>query len=241
MFQKIQKFTVMLYYSIDWGWNPTHTESALRAVELFLNSKKSYPRITKMFDENPELKKEFESEEFSGDMSNQWDLNKLRKEYPVGTLGYEYADFMTRLGFHQLDFNLEPHVPKVVQNIFRLGVKNHDIVHLLFGLYDDVDGKLGIRDFHEYVFLSWVIESAKKEIENVDVSIAKFLLLPARIKSFLTLESSEFHQALKLGKELSKTSHNLNQIWLKKDFGMSVAQVREKYGVRTLGEIRKSI
>jgi hypothetical protein len=27
-------------FGLDWGWNPTHTDSALRAVEGFLNTKK---------------------------------------------------------------------------------------------------------------------------------------------------------------------------------------------------------
>jgi ubiquinone biosynthesis protein Coq4 len=117
---KLIQLSQMAYYSTDWGFNPTHTESAIKALEIFLNSKKDYPRIKEMFERNPELKRQFESQEFVEDMSLNWDLEKLKTNYSAGTLGYEYAVFMQKLGFEPLSIKLSEHIPTLIQNLFRL-------------------------------------------------------------------------------------------------------------------------
>jgi hypothetical protein len=65
MFQGLQNSFKIILNTIDWGFNPTHTKSALIAAESFLNAKKSYPRIMAMFEAHPEIKAELESKEFA--------------------------------------------------------------------------------------------------------------------------------------------------------------------------------
>jgi ubiquinone biosynthesis protein Coq4 len=228
---QIPKAFRILFYAIDWGFNPTHTNSALIAAESFLNAKKSYPRIMDMFDAHPEIKAELESEEFAKDMAQDWDFDKFLIEYKPGTLGYEYATFMKTLNYQTLHFNLGDHIPELIRNIFKMGVRNHDVVHFLLGLYDNNNGKLGITDFHEWVFLGWTNAQVGKAEKIVDL-----FLLPSKIKSFLTFRKSEFDKSQKLGAIMAKNSKDLNQIWLKPYFSMSVEEARKALSVITLDE-----
>jgi hypothetical protein len=86
-------------------------------------------------------------------MAQDWDFDKFLEDYKPATLGYEYASFMKRLGYESLHFVLADHIPELIRNIFKMGVRNHDVVHFLLGLYDNDNGKLIITDYHEWVFL----------------------------------------------------------------------------------------
>jgi ubiquinone biosynthesis protein Coq4 len=218
-------------HAIDWGMNPTHTKSALIAAESFLNAKKSYPRIMDMFDAHPEIKAELESPEFAQDMSQDWNFDKFLVDYKPGTLGYEYASFMKSLNYESLHFDLADHIPSLIKNIFKMGVRNHDVVHFLLGLYDNDNGKLGIRDYHEWVFLGWTNAQVGKSERIVDL-----FLLPSKVKSFLTFRKSEFDKSQKLGTIMAKKSKDLNQIWLKPYFDLPVDDARKQLGVITVSE-----
>jgi ubiquinone biosynthesis protein Coq4 len=232
---KLIQLSQMAYYSTDWGFNPTHTESAIKALEIFLNSKKDYPRIKEMFERNPELKRQFESQEFVEDMSLNWDLEKLKTNYSAGTLGYEYAVFMQKLGFEPLSIKLSEHIPTLIQNLFRLSVRNHDLIHFLFGLYDINNEELSIVDFHEWIFLVWANEVGAERQKVVDL-----LLLPSRFKSQFSRDKRDFKLAEKIGKELAKTSHDINLIWMKPNFGLQIQEVRDKFGIKTMQDILDS-
>jgi ubiquinone biosynthesis protein Coq4 len=231
LFTQTKNFFNIVCHTIDWGINPTHTNSALVAAQSFLNAKKSYPRIMNMFEAHPEIKVELESAEFEQDMSQDWDFDKFLVDYKPGTLGYEYASFMKSLNYESLHFDLADHIPPLIKNIFKMGVRNHDVVHFLLGLYDNDNGKLGIRDYHEWVFLGWTNAQVGKSERIVDL-----FLLPSRIKSFITLRKSEFDQSQKLGKIMTKNSKDLNQIWLKPYFHLSVDEARKQLGVITMEE-----
>ena len=88
-----------LWFGIDWAWNPTHTNSAILAVESFLNQKNDYPNLQALLDSNPETSKVFSSPEFTADMSQTWDFDNLVAEYPQGSLAVEYVEFMKKLCF----------------------------------------------------------------------------------------------------------------------------------------------
>jgi ubiquinone biosynthesis protein Coq4 len=232
---KLIQLPKMVYYSADWGFNPTHTESAIKALEIFLNSKKDYPRIKEMFNKNPELKTQFESQGFVDDMSQNWDLEGLKSQYPAGTLGHEYAVFMQKLGFEPLSINLNENIPPLIQNLFRLSVRNHDLIHFLFGLYDFESEKLSIVDFHEWVFLVWANEVGSERQKVVDL-----LLMPSRLKSKFSNEKRNFTLAEKIGKGLAKTSDDINLIWMKPNFGMQIQEVRDKFGIKNMQNILDS-
>jgi ubiquinone biosynthesis protein Coq4 len=236
MFQRLKNTTKIIINTIDWGFNPTHTKSALVAAESFLNAKKSYPRIMAMFDAHPEIKAELESNEFAQDMAQDWDFDKFLEDYKPATLGYEYATFMKQLGYESLYFDLADHIPELIRNIFKMGVRNHDVVHFLLGLYDNDNGKLNITDYHEWVFLGWTNAQVGKSEK-----IVSLFLLPSKIKSFLTFRKSEFDQSQKLGEIMAKNSKDLNQIWLKPYFDMSVNDARKALGVITIDDAMKQI
>ena len=133
IFTRISLIFKALWFGIDWAWNPTYTNSALKAVESFMNQKNSYPNLQVMLDSNPEQKIVFSSPQFIEDMSKNWDFDQLQKKYPQGSLGYEYVGFMNQLGFKPLNMNFSDNIPINISSILKLGIRNHDIIHLLLG------------------------------------------------------------------------------------------------------------
>lgn len=235
IFTRIKLIFKAFWFGIDWAWNPTHTYSAIIAVESFINQKNNYPNLQIMLDTNPKMSKTFSSLEFIEDMSKNWNFSKLRVEYSEGSLAVEYVKFMERLNFEPLDMNFSLNIPQEIQSILKLGIRNHDIIHLLFGLYQsNSDGKLDITDYHEWIFLSWTASMVR---DFGDRLILDFLLFPSRIKAFLTFNSNHYNEAIAIGQELAKTSADLNLTWLKPYFGESIESVRQKLGIKTLDEV----
>jgi ubiquinone biosynthesis protein Coq4 len=228
LFYRFKQITKALYYGIDWGWNPTHTQSALYSVEGFLNQKLAYPALENALG-NGSLSF-LDDLEFVEDMNTKWDLEKMKSQYPDGTLGNEYVKFMRNLGYSQLNYNLADHIPFKIKNFLKIGIKNHDLIHLLFGLYDNNDGKYNITDFHEWVFLSWTQSLADPK----EKGLVNFLLLPTKLKSILTFQSSKYKEAMNLGQKLAKTSKDLNTMWLKPYLSKPIEQVRQELGIVTL-------
>ncbi len=229
-FARFTLITQAFFYGLDWGFNPTHTQSAIRAAEIYLNQKTEYPQINAMIAKSPELLEEYNSAEFINDMAQSWDLNSFQKTYSQDTLGHEYSVFMQKLGFKPLSMNLSDSIPTMIRNILKLGVRNHDIVHFLFGLYDtDKDNKLVINDYHEWIFLFYTMGAVTKE-QKV---LPRLLLFPSLIKAFFTFRYSQFQKAKKIGTIMS-SAQNLNLMWLKPYFHKSVKQVRAELGIKTL-------
>jgi hypothetical protein len=128
--------------------------------------------------------------------------------------------------------NLSEKIPSVIRNILKLGVRNHDLVHFLFELYDtDNDGKLKITDYHEWVFLFYTIGNVAKDQKF----LPSILLFPSFIKAILTGRIESYNKAKKIGTEMS-IAENLNLIWLKPCFDKSIQQVRQELGIKTLSE-----
>jgi hypothetical protein len=230
-----QAFSILkaISYGIDWGFNPTHTQSAIRAAEIYLNQKTKYPQIEAQIKKDPESLKQYQSTEFENDMNTNWDLKSFQSIYPQGTLAFEYSVFMEKLGYDTLQMNLSEKIPSMIRNILKLGVRNHDLVHFLFELYDtDDDGKLKITDYHEWVFLFYTIGSVVKDQKF----LPSILLFPSLIKATLTGRLGLYNKAKKIGTEMT-TAENLNLMWLKPYFDMPVEQVRQELRMRTLGEI----
>jgi hypothetical protein len=57
----------------------------------------------------------------------------------------------------------------------------------------------------------------------------------------LTFRKSEFDKSQRLGRIMAKNSKDLNQIWLKPYFDMSVNDARKALGVITIDEAMKKI
>jgi ubiquinone biosynthesis protein Coq4 len=228
---RIKQTSKALFYGIDWGWNPTHTQSALYSVEGFLNQKKSYPKLESSLASGamPYL----DDPEFVEDMNNVWDLQKMESMYPIGSLGSEYVKFMQNLGYGQLNYNLADHIPPKIKNFLKIGIKNHDLIHLLLGLYENNNGKYNISDYHEWVFLSWT----KSLADPKEKGLVNFLLFPTKFKSWITFQSEKYKEAMKLGEKLSKTSKDLNTMWLKPYLSKPIDQVRQELGIVTLSEV----
>jgi hypothetical protein len=131
-------------YGFDWALNPTRTKSALMAIEAFMNQKTNYPKLQKILKDNSHEVAFLDSKEFQDDMQQNWNLVELKNKHKIGSLGYEYSVFMEQLGYAQLQFELANHIPSKIQNYIKMGIKNHDLVHLLFGLYEEQNGKLDI-------------------------------------------------------------------------------------------------
>ena len=235
IFTRVKLILQSLFWAFDWGWNPTHTNSALKAVESFMNQKNSYPNLQAMLDSNPEQKIVFSSSQFIEDISNNWDFDQLQKEYSQGSLGYEYVDFMNQLGFKPLNMNFSDNIPSSISSILKLGIRNHDIIHLLLGLYQSRDdGKLDITDYHEWIFLSWTVNMVK---DSSDRGIVNLLLFPSRIKALLTFDYSRYNQAMRIGSQLARTSVDLNLTWLTPYFDKPIELVRQELGIITMNEV----
>ena len=235
IFTRISLISKALWFGVDWAWNPTHTNSALKAVEFFMNQKNSYPNLQVMLDSNPEQKIVFSSSQFIEDMSKNWNFDQLQKQYLQGSLGYEYVDFMNQLGFKPLNMNFSDNIPSSISSILKLGIRNHDIIHLLFGLYQSRDdGKLDITDYHEWIFLSWTVNMVK---DSSDRAIVNLLLFPSRIKAFLIFDYSRYNQAMRIGSQLARTSVDLNLTWLTPYFSKSIELVRQELGIITMKQV----
>jgi hypothetical protein len=229
-----QAFSILkaICYGIDWGFNPTHTQSAIRAAEIYLNQKIKYPQIEAQIQKDPESLKQYQSAEFEADMNTNWDLKSFQSIYPAGSLAFEYSVFMQKLGYDTLQMNLSEKIPPVVRNILKLGVRNHDLVHFLFELYDtDDDGMLEITDYHEWIFLYYTM-GAVSERQNI---IPKMLLFPSFIKAIFTGRLGLYRKAKRIG-TLMSSAENLNLMWLKPYFDKPVQQVRQELGIKTLSE-----
>jgi ubiquinone biosynthesis protein Coq4 len=230
-----QTFSILkaIAYGIDWGFNPTHTQSAIRAAELYINQKTNYPQIEAQIKKNPESLNQFQSVEFEQDMECSWDLKLFQSIYPKNSLGFEYSIFMEKLGYDTLQMNLSDKIPKTIRNILNLGVRNHDLVHFLFQLYDtDSNGKLKITDYHEWVFLFYTIGNVAKDQKF----LPSILLFPSLIKATLTGRLKSYNKAKKIGTEMS-SAENLNLMWLKPYFDMPVEQVRQELRIKTLSQV----
>ena len=233
MLANLWETTKAIFFGLDWGFNPTHTQSAIRAAEIFLSGQKNHPGIDKIINESFNESNGFAWNEFQRDMDTPWDLQKFLIDYPKDSVGYEYAIFMNKLGYGTLSMNLAASVSPKVRSIIGLGVRNHDLVHFLFDLYDtDKDGKLSINDYHEWVFLFYTLGVVGQE----SATLPKILLIPSQIKAFVTFRYSEFQKAKKIGNTLS-SAQNLNLMWLKPYFHKSVEQVRVELGIKTLDEV----
>ena len=163
-------------------------------------------------------------------MQKDWNIQEFKIKYLPGTLGYEYALFMENLGFSPLEFNLAKHIPDKMQNFIKLGVKNYDLVHLLFGLYDIKKGSYKIIVFHEWIFIHWEISHANSK-EN---GLLKLLTFPLKFIAFITFKNCDYSQAQKLGQQLAQNSADLNTIFLNPYFDMNIDDVRQKFGIQTL-------
>ena len=131
--------------------------------------------------------------------------------------------------------NFSENIPEQIRSILSLGIRNHDVIHLLFGLYEvKTDGKLNISDYHEWLFLSWTASMVKDSGDRV---IVDFLLFPSRIKAFFSFNLTRYNQAMAIGRELAKTSADLNLIWLKPYFGKPIEEVRQLLGIKTMDEV----
>ena len=103
------------------------------------------------------------------------------------------------------------------------------------GLYQSRDdGKLDITDYHEWIFLSWTVNIVK---DSSDRAIVNLLLFPSRIKAFLTFDYSRYNQAMRIGRELARTSVDLNLTWLTPYFSKSIELVRQELGIITMNEV----
>ena len=223
-----------IFYALDWGWNPTHTQSAINSAELYLSQKTKFPQIEAMLAKNPKLAEQFNSSEFEQDISHDWDLKLFLKEYNSGSLGCEYAIFINKLGFEILNMNISESIPAKVRNILKLGIKNHDVIHFLFQLYDiDDQGNLAINDYHEWVFLFYALGS----VSGSQKFLPNILLFPSLIKAFFSFRLSEYFKAKKIGTTMS-SAKNLNLIWLKPYFAKTVEDVRQELGIQTLQQLQ---
>ncbi len=131
---RASQLTKSFVYAADWSFNPTHTDSALIAVESFVNQKTRFPKLEESLRVNPGASSFLDDPEFAKDMESDWVLSDFKNKYDIGSLGYEYAVFMQKLGYKQLQFNLANHISPKIQNYIKMGLKNHDLIHLLFGL-----------------------------------------------------------------------------------------------------------
>jgi ubiquinone biosynthesis protein Coq4 len=226
--------TKAIFYGLDWGFNPTKTQSAIRAAEIFLSNQKDHSTIQKLIDNNFKESDTFAWDEFQRDMTNDWDLELFLQEYPQDSLGYEFAVFMKNLGYKTLKLNLSDNVPVEVRSVIDLSVRNHDVIHLLFGLYNtSSDGKLSIDDYHEWIFLFYTLLTIPSSKSTV---LINFLLFPSQIKAFFTFRYSDFQKARKIGAAMS-VAQNVNQTWLKPYLAQPIEQVRKELGIITLAEI----
>ena len=230
---RIYKIGKAIVYALDWGWNPTHTQSAINSAELYLSQKTNFPQIEAMLAKNPKLAEHFNSPKFEQDMSQDWDLNTFLEEYNPGSLGYEYAIFINKLGFEVLSMNISESIPTKVRNILKLGIKNHDVIHFLFHLYDqDYQGNVTINDYHEWVFLFYTLGS----VSGSQKFLPNILLFPSLIKAFFSFRLSEYFKAKKIGTIMS-SAQNLNLMWLKPYFAKTVDVVRQELGIQTLQQL----
>lgn len=228
-FRRANLLAKALFYGADWGWNPTHTTSAITAAECFINQKNTFPNIESKLAKDPEASKIFTSVEFVEDMSKSWNLDELLQKYPVGTLGNEYVLFMKNLGFEPLTMNFSTNIPVTIRNIIGLGIRNHDIIHLLLGLYEvkrdkNNNTKYNITDYHEWVFLRWTEGQVHDKSEKLIIS---FLLFPSMVKAFCSFRLSEYKQAMAQGQLLASSSKDLNLMWLKPYFNLPIAEVKQ--------------
>ena len=152
MYYRIFQTLKAVYYSLIWSWNPTNTNAAIKSLQAFLNQKKSFPILKEATEINGNF---LSNPDFVQDMESEYDFVKMKNKYAKGSLGYEYAVFMETLDFKPLQMQLDSHIPKEIQNYLKMGVKNHDMIHFLFELYDKKEKRLEIRDFHEWIFLYW--------------------------------------------------------------------------------------
>ena len=230
---KLLNLCKAIFYALDWGFNPTHTKSAIQAAEIYLNNKTKYPQIEAMMNKNPEIYNQLNSPEFADDMSKPWNITTFKQTYGKGTLGYDYAIFMEQLGFEALGFNLSDTIPVNIRNILNLGVRNHDLVHFLFGLYDaDSQGNLVISDFHEWIFLFYTtgtVASGQKFLPNI-------LLFPSFLKALFTGNRKRFFEARTIGAKMSGAA-NLNLMWLKPYFNSPKEEVMNLLRVQTMSAI----
>ncbi len=231
---KIYKIGKAVLYALDWGWNPTHTQSAINSAELYLSQKTKFPQIEAMLTKNPKLAEQFNSLEFEKDMSQDWDMNVFLKTYNPESLGYEYAIFIKKLGFEVLNMNISESIPAKVRNILKLGIKNHDVIYFLFHLYKkDDQGKITINDYHEWVFLFYTLGS----VSGSQKFIPNILLFPSLVKAFFSFRFSEYFKAKKIGTIMS-SAQNLNLIWLKPYFAKKVDEVMQELGIKTLKQLQ---
>jgi ubiquinone biosynthesis protein Coq4 len=219
-----KQFVKTFYYAMDWAWNPTHTASGIIAISGFMNQKNSFPKIDKILS-NPALKAQFESQEFKDDLTNEWNLDTFLQQFSQGSLGFEYATFMKKLGFTSLKVQLSDKIPTHIQNHIKLAFKNHDLVHLLYKLYDENPTK--IRDYHEWIFLFILFGQSEKQ----NMWLANLLFLPSRIKAILQGRGREFEMARTEGMRLSKSHLDLNHFWFKPYFYKPIDQVRQELGI----------
>jgi ubiquinone biosynthesis protein Coq4 len=231
--QRIKCVVLALYYGMRWAWNPLDTMSAIKAVELYFSQKISFPKIKTLLQDKNSV---FNSKEFCDDMQTPYDLTKIQEQYLPGTLGFEYAKFMNELGFSPLKVDIPSTLPSHLANQLRLGFANHDMYHLLYGLYEVKNNKPNIQVFHEWVFLAITINQS---LENP--LVAKFLLYPGFIKSFLTFDLSNYNRAKSIGKTLAQSPTDLNHTWLRPLFDKPIEQVRQELGIKTIPQALQTI
>jgi ubiquinone biosynthesis protein Coq4 len=171
----MKKYLNAIFYGIRWGWNPTKTKLAIKLVETFFNesSIKTNQMLSQKFEmQQPLLAEQFKLASFKVDISTHYDLESLRN-YPDYSLGKEYYLFMQKLGYQPLDFNITENTCYLSKAVVSLAIKNHDLIHLLYRLYDsDREGKYHITEFHEYMFL------AITSIQQDEKHIVPFIINP---------------------------------------------------------------
>jgi hypothetical protein len=106
----------------------------------------------------------------------------------------------------------------------KLGIKNHDLSHFLYGLYQSDYDYSYITEYHEHVLLSIVAH------QNGLHPTVFFLLFVPFVKSLITLNVSNFLKAMREGKRLS-SSKNLSYVWLKPYLALPVEEVRRLLGI----------
>lgn len=140
-----------IVHAVNCAWNPTNTNSAIIAITGYLNQGTNFPTIEKLL-QNPILKAQSDSLEFKADLAKVHNLREMIRIYPKGSLGFEYATFMATMKFEPLQVNLSHKIPLNIQNYLKLAFRNHDLVHLLYKLYDQ--NPLNITDIFIYFYKS---------------------------------------------------------------------------------------
>jgi ubiquinone biosynthesis protein Coq4 len=226
----MKRILLTLIYGLQWGWNPTDTAIAIKMVETFFNGALDREnlilseKMRRMYSST--LDKEFENHHFHSDLNTEYDL-KMLSGYPDESLGKEYYLFMTNLGYEPLHFKIKNTHKYLSQALVSLAAKNHDLIHLLYGLYDITpQGKYVITDSHEYSFLAM---TASQQPEKHIVPL--IMLFVPRIKAFLSGKYDEFGIAIKKGKRMGQFSADLNMTWLTPYLKEDITEVRRRFNI----------